>query len=118
MKQLIHEINLNMTQPNNFEYIYAMQSDYDSEIVVATLYAGNTLYTIDADQAILNAVTENGVIINYTNITIDSDKHHISFPLTKEMLVERGDTRFVLSFIDTLNNQKKIRFSVYHKKCS
>lgn len=110
MKQLTHEINLNMTQPNNFEYVYAMQSDYDSEIVVATLYDRNTLYTIDANQAVLNGVTENGNTIVYNNVTIDSDKHRISFPLTKEMLFESGDTRFVVSFFDTRNNQRKSAF--------
>lgn len=118
MKQLTHEINLNMTQPNNFEYVYAMQSDYDSEIVVATLYDGNTLYTIDANQAVLNGVTENGNTIVYNNVTIDSDKHRISFPLTREMLFESGDTRFVLSFIDTTNNQRKSAFPFIIKSVS
>lgn len=118
MKQLTHEINLNMTQPNNFEYVYAMQSDYDSEIVVATLYAGNTLYTIDANQAVLNGVTENGNTIVYNNVTIDSDKHRISFPLTKEMLFESGDTRFVVSFFDTRNNQRKSAFPFIIKSIS
>lgn len=118
MKQLTHEINLNMTQPNNFEYIYAMQSDYDSEIVVATLYAGNTLYTIDANQAVINGVTENGNTIVYNNVTIDSDKHRISFPLTREMLFESGDTRFVVSFFDTRNNQRKSAFPFIIKSVS
>lgn len=118
MKQLTHEINLNMTQPNNFEYVYAMQSDYDSEIVVATLYDGNTLYTIDANQAVLNGVTENGNTIVYNNVTIDSDKHRISFPLTKEMLFESGDTRFVVSFFDTSNNQRKSAFPFIVKSIS
>ncbi len=118
MKQLTHEINLNMTQPNNFEYVYAMQSDYDSEIVVATLYDGNTLYTIDANQAVLNGVTENGNTIVYNNVTIDSDKHRISFPLTKEMLFESGDTRFVVSFFDTRNNQRKSAFPFIIKSAS
>lgn len=118
MKQLTHEINLNMTQPNNFEYVYAMQSDYDSEIVVATLYDGNTLYTIDANQAVLNGVTENGNTIVYNNVTIDSDKHRISFPLTKEMLFESGDTRFVVSFFDTSNNQRKSAFPFIIKSVS
>lgn len=120
MKQLTHEINLNMTQPNNFEYVYAMQSDYDSEIVVATLYDGNTLYTIDANQAqaVLNGVTENGNTIVYNNVTIDSDKHRISFPLTKEMLFESGDTRFVVSFFDTRNNQRKSAFPFIIKSVS
>lgn len=118
MKQLTHEINLNMTQPNNFEYVYAMQSDYDSEIVVATLYDGNTLYTIDANQAVLNGVTENGNTIVYNNVTIDSDKHRISFPLTKEMLFESGDTRFVVSFFDTINNQRKSAFPFIIKSAS
>lgn len=118
MKQLTHEINLNMTQPNNFEYVYAMQSDYDSEIVVATLYDRNTLYTIDANQAVLNGVTENGNTIVYNNVTIDSDKHRISFPLTKEMLFESGDTRFVVSFFDTRNNQRKSAFPFIIKSVS
>ena len=118
MKQLTHEINLNMTQPNNFEYVYAMQSDYDSEIVIATLYDGNTLYTIDANQAVLNGVTENGNTIVYNHVTIGSDKHRISFPLTKEMLFESGDTRFVVSFFDTRNNQRKSAFPFIIKSVS
>ena len=33
MNSITHNIQLNLSQPNNFEYIHAMQSDYESEIV-------------------------------------------------------------------------------------
>ena len=44
MQKIEHKINLNMSQPNNFEYIHAMQGDYDAEFVIATLYDKNTIY--------------------------------------------------------------------------
>lgn len=110
MQKIEHKINLNMSQPNNFEYIHAMQGDYDAEFVIATLYDKNTIYNIDSStKVILQGVTESGGLIVYDNIIIN-DEHSVTFPLTKEMLAEYGDISFILSLVDTNNKQKKSAF--------
>lgn len=110
MQKIEHKINLNMSQPNNFEYIHAMQGDYDAEFVIATLYDKNTIYNIDSStKVILQGVTESGGLIVYDNIIIN-DEHSVTFPLTKEMLAEYGDISFILSLVDTNNKQKKSTF--------
>ena len=110
MQKIEHKINLNMSQPNNFEYIHAMQGDYDAEVIIATLYDGNTIYNIDTDKVILQGSTESNGLIVYDNITINDDGHSVTFPLTKEMLAEYGDISFILSLVDTNNKQKKSAF--------
>lgn len=111
MQKIEHKINLNMSQPNNFEYIHAMQGDYDAEFVIATLYDKNTIYNIDSStKVILQGATESGGLIVYDNIIINDDRHSVTFPLTKEMLSEYGDISFILSLVDTNNKQKKSAF--------
>ena len=89
MQKIEHKINLNMSQPNNFEYIHAMQGDYDAEFVIATLYDKNTIYNIDSStKVILQGATESGGLIVYDNIIINDDGHSVTFPLTKEMLLQ------------------------------
>lgn len=111
MQKIEHKINLNMSQPNNFEYIHAMQGDYDAEVIIATLYDKNTIYNIDSStKVILQGITESSKLIVYDNIIINDDGHSVTFPLTKEMLSEYGDISFILSFVDTNNKQKKSAF--------
>lgn len=111
MQKIEHKINLNMSQPNNFEYIHAMQGDYDAEVIIATLYDKNTIYNIDSStKVILQGATESGGLIVYDNIIINDDRHSVTFPLTKEMLAEYGDISFILSLVDTNNKQKKSTF--------
>lgn len=111
MQKIEHKINLNMSQPNNFEYIYAMQGDYDAEFVIATLYDKNTIYNIDSStKVILQGATEFGELIVYDNIIINDDRHSVTFPLTKEMLSVSGNISFILSLVDTNNKQKKSAF--------
>ena len=111
MQKIEHKINLNMSQPNNFEYIHAMQGDYDAECVIATLYDKNTIYNIDSStKVILQGATEFDELIVYDNIIINDDRHSVTFPLTKEMLSVSGNISFILSFIDLNTNQKKSAF--------
>ncbi len=111
MQKIEHKINLNMSQPNNFEYIHAMQGDYDAEVIIATLYDKNTIYNIDSStKVILQGITEFGELIVYDNIIINDDRHSVTFPLTKEMLSVSGNISFILSFIDLNTNQKKSAF--------
>lgn len=111
MQKIEHKINLNMSQPNNFEYIHAMQGDYDAEFVIATLYDKNTIYNIDSStKVILQGATEFDELIVYDNIIINDDRHSVTFPLTKEMLSASGNISFILSFIDLNTNQKKSAF--------
>lgn len=111
MQKIEHKINLNMSQPNNFEYIHAMQGDYDAEFVIATLYDKNTIYNIDSStKVILQGATEFDELIVYDNIIINDDRHSVTFPLTKEMLSTSGNISFILSFIDLNTNQKKSAF--------
>lgn len=111
MQKIEHKINLNMSQPNNFEYIHAMQGDYDAEFVIATLYDKNTIYNIDSStKVILQGATEFDELIVYDNIIINDDRHSVTFPLTKEMLSTPGNISFILSLVDTNNKQKKSAF--------
>ena len=111
MQKIEHKINLNMSQSNNFEYIHAMQGDYDAEFVIATLYDKNTIYNIDSStKVILQGATEFDELIVYDNIIINDDRHSVTFPLTKEMLSVSGNISFILSLVDTNNKQKKSAF--------
>ena len=108
MQEIVHNINLNLSQPNNFEYIYVMQGDYNSEKVVATLFNGNKLYTVDAQKATLQGSTSDGGLILQNNIEISEDKHQVIFEITKEMSSCPGE--LTCNIVFSSNNQKKSTF--------
>ena len=108
MQEIVHNINLNLSQPNNFEYIHVMQGDYNSEKVVATLFNGNKLYTVDAQKATLQGSTSDGGLILQNNIEISEDKHQVIFDITKEMSSCPGE--LTCNIVFSSNNQKKSTF--------
>lgn len=108
MQDIVHNINLNLSQPNNFEYIHIMQGDYNAEKVIATLFDGNKLYTIDAQKACLQGSTSNGGLILQDGITISTDKHQVTFDITKEMSSCTGE--LTCNIVFSSDNQKKSTF--------
>ena len=108
MQEIVHNINLNLSQPNNFEYIHVMQGDYNSEKVVATLFNGNKLYTVDAQKATLQGSTSNGGLILQDDLEISTDKHQVTFDITKEMSSCTGELKCNIVF--SSDNQKKSTF--------
>lgn len=108
MQEIVHNINLNLSQPNNFEYIHIMQGDYNSEKVIATLFDGNKLYTIDAQKASLQGSTSDGGLILQDGITISADKHQVTFNITKEMSSCTGE--LTCNIVLSSDNQKKSTF--------
>ena len=108
MQEITHNIALNLSQPNNFEYIHIMQGDYNAEKVIATLFDGNKLYTIDAQKASLQGSTSDGGLILQDGITISADKHQVTFEITKEMSSCTGD--LTCNIVFSSDNQKKSTF--------
>ena len=108
MQEITHNIALNLSQPNNFEYIHIMQGDYNAEKVIATLFDGNKLYTIDAQKACLQGSTSDGGLILQDGITISADKHQVTFEITKEMSSCTGE--LTCNIVFSSDNQKKSTF--------
>jgi len=108
MQEITHNIALNLSQPNNFEYIHIMQGDYNAEKVIATLFDGNKLYTIDAQKASLQGSTSDGGLILQDGITISADKHQVTFEITKEMSSCTGE--LTCNIVFSSDNQKKSTF--------
>ena len=108
MQEITHNIALNLSQPNNFEYIHIMQGDYNAEKVIATLFDGNKLYTIDAQKASLQGSTSDGGLILQDGITISADKHQVTFEITKEMSSCTGE--LTCNIVLSSDNQKKSTF--------
>lgn len=108
MQEITHNIALNLSQPNNFEYIHIMQGDYNAEKVIATLFDGNKLYTIDAQKACLQGSTSDGGLILQDGITISADKHQVTFEITKEMSSCTGE--LTCNIVLSSDNQKKSTF--------
>ena len=106
-----HTIDLNVSQPNNFEYVYTTQGDYGSDKIIANLYDQNVPYEIDCDMIFLQGVTQYGDLIEINKgLEISKDRHSVTFTLTKDMLSSAGDIQYTLSFIDTTGRCKKTTF--------
>ena len=108
MQEITHNIALNLSQPNNFEYIHIMQGDYNAEKVIATLFDGNKLYTIDAQKESLQGSTSDGGLILQDGIAISADKHQVTFEITKEMSSCTGE--LTCNIVFSSDNQKKSTF--------
>ena len=108
MQEIVHNINLNLSQPNNFEYIHIMQGDYNTEKVIVTLFNGNKLYTVDAQKACLQGSTSTGGLILQDDLEISTDKHQVTFDITKEMSSCTGELKCNIVF--SSDNQKKSTF--------
>ena len=108
MQEITHNIALNLSQPNNFEYIHIMQGDYNAEKVIATLFDGNKLYTIDAQKASLQGSTSDGGLILQDDLEISTNKHQVTFDITKEMSSCSGE--LTCNIVFSSDNQKKSTF--------
>lgn len=105
MNEIIKNINLNVRQPNNFQLITAMQNDNETIKIIATLYNGNSLYTIEKSIDIIRLTgrTANDAIIDC--IITDYTNHTVTFVLTKNMLSSDGDMKLSISMTDSSTNQ-------------
>lgn len=105
MNEIIKNINLNVRQPNNFQLITAMQNDNETIKIIATLYDGNSLYTIEKSIDIIRLTgrTANDAIIDC--LITDYTDHTVTFVLTKNMLSSDGDMKLSISMTDSSTNQ-------------
>ena len=105
MNVIIKHINLNVRQPNNFQLITAMQNDNETIKVIATLYDGNSLYTIEKSIDIIRLTgrAANDAIIDC--LITDYTDHTVTFVLTKNMLSSDGDMKLSISMTDSSTNQ-------------
>lgn len=101
MNTVTKYINLNVSQPNNYQLIQAMQNDSDSIEVVATLYDGNQVYNIDdsVDVILFSGRTDSGALIE--NNVKSHTRNSVTFLLTKNMLCEEGNLRFCIKLCDS-----------------
>ncbi len=96
-------INLNVSQPNDFELVCAMQNTQDSLKIIAKLYDANVPYIMDntVSRVMLQGVSPCGMAIlkeitEYTSTTA-------SFLLSDNMLAVDGDLK--LSIVITANTE-------------
>lgn len=76
---ITHTIDLNVSQPNNFEYVYTTQGDYGSDKIIANLYDQNVPYEIDCDLIVLQGVTPYGDLIETSKgLEISKDRHSVT----------------------------------------
>lgn len=103
-----HEIDLNMSQPCNFQYIHIMQYDYDAEYIKCNLYDGNKPYIISCtkDSIIVKCELPDGKEIESKVENIDNNS--VTFKISDKMTQVKGDVFTALSLIDA--NGKKSPF--------
>lgn len=108
LNTITHEIDLNMSQPCNFQYIHIMQYDYDAEYIKCNLYDGNKPYIISCtkDSIIVKCELPDGKEIESKVESIDNNS--ITFKITDKMTQVKGDVFTSLSMVDT--NGKKSPF--------
>lgn len=96
METITKKINLNVSQPNNYQLVHAMQGDHNTVEITATIWNGNKLYDIDSDSISLEWQSPSG---SKRDCPIkENTEHTVTFLLTKEMLAENGDYTFCLRF--------------------
>lgn len=101
LKTITHKIDLNMSQPNNFQYVHVMQNDYDAEYIKCTLYDGNEPYIVSCPK---DSIAVKCQLPNYREIedSIDSvDQNTIIFKVTNKMTQVQGNVLAALSLFDT-----------------
>ena len=96
METITKNINLNVSQPNNYQLIHAMQGDNNTIEIVATIWEENKLYNIDCDNISLEWQSPSG---NRKDCPIkENTDHTVTFTLTDNMLAENGDYTFCIRF--------------------
>lgn len=101
LKTITHKIDLNMSQPNNFQYVHVIQNDYDAEYIQCTLYDGNEPYTISCPK---DSITVKCQLPNCKEVedSIESiDNNIVTFKVTNKMTQVQGNVLAALSLFDT-----------------
>ncbi len=102
MTTITKKINLNVSQPNNYQLVHAMQGDSNTVEILATIWDGNKIYSIDCDQISLEWQSPSGSKRDYP--VAEHTQHTATFFLKKEMLVENGDYAFCIRFDNSDND--------------
>ena len=98
---ITHEIDLNVSQPNNKQFIHINQGEYDSVKIVAHIWAKNKPYTIDADKIRIEGKLSSGALLFDGDSAIKIIKENdttVSFILTKPIAASVGSFNFSLLF--------------------
>ena len=110
MEIIRHYINVNIGQPNNMQFIPAMQGDADTVEIIASIYDKNKKYTIVSEgmyKVYIEGTLASGAMLD---IEADSyDEHTVTFTLSKNMLSVNGNIKFCIDFVWE-NGQKKSTF--------
>lgn len=98
-------INLNVSQPNGFELVCAMQGDNDTLKIIAHLYDTNVPYIIDStvNHIMLQGVAPSGASI-LKDIT-EQTASTASFLLSDNMLAADGDLELSIIMADNITKQ-------------
>lgn len=96
MTTITKKIDLNVSQPNNYQLVHAMQGDSNTVEILATIWNGNKLYSIDCDRISLEWQSPSGGKRDYP--ILEHTDNTVTFILKDEMLVENGDYAFCIRF--------------------
>lgn len=99
--EIIKEINLNISQPNNFELINVMQGSLESVQVIAHLYNGNIPYQIPdtvVEYQILGILPSGKYLIDDQISKYDSNS--LSFFIRPNMMAKAGYVPFSISLVE------------------
>lgn len=98
---ITHEIDLNVGQPNNKQFIHINQGEYDSVQIMAHIWNKNKPYTIDADKIRIEGKLSSGALLFDGDSAIQIVKENdttVSFILTKPIAASVGSFNFSLLF--------------------
>ncbi len=93
-----------MSQPNDFQYIHAIQGDNDGEIVYATLYDKNQIYDASGcnTKVLIKGYTQSGHAI-LGEASLDTGTSIVSFNLNRELFCSAGKNTIFLELSDKDN---------------
>ena len=117
MAQIIREITLDVSQPNNLRAITAKQNDLNSRFLkIHITDEGNPILVDGSSQVIMNVQrTDNAVRPFYGSVNNDGS---VTVPLTPWMLYIEGSINCDVSIISTEDLQRltTLQFSIYVEK--
>lgn len=113
MNVVTQDINANVSQENNIQFICAMQGDNDTMKINVHIYDRNEPYTLPSGQGIeyvLEGTAGHGIGICNTKDVKLVDSNTISFPLSKNLLSRNGQLTLSIVVIDSTdaNNPKRL----------
>lgn len=113
MNVITQDINANVSQENNIQFICAMQGDNDTMIINVHIFDENEPYTLPSGTGIeyvLEGTAGHGIGICNTKDVKLVDSNTISFPLSKNLLSRNGQLTLSIVVIDTTdaNNPKRL----------